>query len=313
MENVKYEVVDNDETEMSFKNELTPTSKIESVDEEAFVKNISTYIQQNNPKLYILTPCYGSMCHINYMVCLIATLELFKKYNFPVQVEFCRNDSLVTRARNNLIARAMNDPKMTHCIFIDSDITWTPLDVIKLIMDDKPLIGGIYPLKKYNWDELMKDDTNPYNTNVIQNWLKKKNESQLKHFITDSNTIQAKLLKYNINYLENVLNIDNNIAKVKHIPTGFMMIQRTMIQQMIVAFPSTKYVDDVGFLQGDENNFAYALFDTGVEGGHFYSEDWMICDRWSKMGGEVYVNVSINLTHSGQEDFKGSFITSLLS
>ena len=30
------------------------------------------------------------------------------KVNITIKVEFCRNDSLITRARNNLIARAMS-------------------------------------------------------------------------------------------------------------------------------------------------------------------------------------------------------------
>ena len=312
-DNVKYEIIDNDSETLTLNNKLDETSTVKAINEVAFSEKIENYIKLNNPKLFILTPCYGGLCHVNYMVCLISTIEFFKRNNFPLQIEFCRNDSLVTRARNNLIARAMNDQAMTHCMFIDSDITWNPVDVMKLILDDKPLIGGIYPLKRYNWDKLLKDDMNPYNTNIIQTWLTKKEQSPLKDFINDQDLIQAKLLRYNINYLDNVLSIDNNIAKVRHVATGFMMIQRDLLEKMAKAFPSTKYVDDVGFLQGSENDYAYALFDTGVEDGHFYSEDWMICDRWTKMGGEIYINVSINLSHTGQEDYKGSFIGSLLA
>ena len=91
-----------------------------------------------------------------------------------------------------------------------------------------------------------------------------------------------------------------------------MMIQRGVIEKMQRAFPSTKYVDDVGFLDGDENRHAFALFDCGVEDGHYYSEDWLFCSRWGKMGGEIYLDVSIDLNHSGTQDFKGSFISSLV-
>ena len=81
------------------------------------------------------------MCYINYMTSLINTLTLFRQLNFPIQVEFCKNDSLISRARNNLIARAMYDKSMTHVIFIDKDITWDPLDVIILILIEKELVG----------------------------------------------------------------------------------------------------------------------------------------------------------------------------
>jgi hypothetical protein len=46
--------------------------------------------------------------------------------------------------------------------------------------------------------------------------------------------------------------------------------------------------------------------------GHYFSEDWMFCERWRKIGGEVFADISIDLTHTGQEDFKGSLIASLI-
>jgi hypothetical protein len=81
---------------------------------------------------------------------------------------------------------------------------------------------------------------------------------------------------------------------------------------MAKAYPSTKYTDDVGFLMPNENKWAYALFDCGVEDDHYYSEDWLFCHRWSKMGGNIYLDVSINLKHSGMEDYNGSFIASVI-
>ena len=97
---------------------------------------INNYVKNNNPKIYILTPCYGGLCYINYVVCLMQTLKVFESYNVKVQVEFCRNDSLVSRARNNLVARAMADPKMTHIFFIDADISWDPIDILKLMVSN---------------------------------------------------------------------------------------------------------------------------------------------------------------------------------
>jgi hypothetical protein len=41
----------------------------------------------------------------------------------------------------------MADPKVTHIMFIDNDITWNPIDILKLIIAKKPIIGGAYPLK----------------------------------------------------------------------------------------------------------------------------------------------------------------------
>ncbi len=276
-------------------------------------KRVIDYVAQHSPKLYILTPCFGSVCFVNYVDCLMKTADVCRKFNIPLCIEFCKNDSLVSRARNNLIARAMSDPLSTHMMFIDNDITWNPYDILKLIVADKPLCGGTYPLKAYNWDRLANPQTREFDGSTQKEWIEKKNAHPLlKDMIDDKQMIQYNMLRYNINYLSNNLEIRGNMTKVRHLATGFMMIQRTTIEKMMKAFPSTKYVDDVGFLRDTENDFAYALFDCAVEDGHYLSEDWLFCKRWSKMGGDIWLDVSINLMHTGIEDYKGCYIASII-
>lgn len=313
-DNVKYEIVDEDKNLYGSPEPLSSNPNINHhhVGATDFEKQIISFFQKNKIKLYILTPCFASLCYVNYVTCLMHTVELFRRFNIQLKIEFCKNDSLVSRARNNLIARAMTDNDATHFLFIDNDITWDPVDILKLLMADKDLVGGVYPLKNYDWERLIKDAANPYNSNIVQSLIKKKNESQLAGIVSDSAMIQHNLLRYNINYLDKYLEISNNLAKVKHLATGFMMIKRKLLLSMMQAFPSTKYTDDVNFLRPQENAMAYALFDCGVEDGHYYSEDWLFCDRWSKMGGDIYVDVSINLTHTGTEDYRGSYVSTII-
>ena len=323
-DNIKFQVVDDEDQKLFGTSQpsasssaatsatSTPSVAHSNTSGSEFEKQIVAFFQKNRVKLYILTPCFASLCYVNYIQCLMMTVELFRRFNIPLIVEFCKNDSLVSRARNNLVAKAMTDKDATHILFIDNDITWDPVDILKLIMADKDIVGGIYPLKNYDWNKLVKDSANPYNSNIVQSLLKKKNESQLVGVISDSAMIQHNLLRYNINYLGQYLEINNNLAKVKHLATGFMMLQRKMLTNMMKAFPSTKYVDDVSFLKPEENDMAYALFDCGVEDGHYYSEDWLFCDRWTKMGGDIYVDVSINLTHTGIEDYRGCYVSTII-
>lgn len=291
---------------------ITPPVLLTKMENNALPFRIQEYLKTHKSKLYILTPCYGSMCHVNYMCALIKTIETFRIFNFPLQVEFCKNDSLVSRARNNLIAKAMFDKETTHIMFIDSDIAWDPMDIFKLILSEKSLVGGIYPMKHYFWDKLVPkpgDKKTP-----VEMMIDRKNEnSYLSNIISDPEMIQYNLLKYNMNYISNHLSITNNLAEVRHLATGFMMIQRTLLETMMKEFPATKYVDDVSFLRDEENRYAYALFDCGVEEGHYFSEDWFFCHRWTKMGGKIYADVSISLVHSGIEDYRGCYISSVIA
>ena len=271
-----------------------------------FEKRVDEYVKTTKPFVCILTPCYGGVACVEYVTSLMNTMNAFQAIGINIKIEFCRNDSLVSRARNNLVAKALNDPKVTHVMFIDNDIIWEPLSIIKLLIADKALIGGVYPLKNYFWNKLTEPD-------IIKNWVDAKNGSILKDALSDEGLIQNKLLHYNLNLLPEGLQISNNIGRVRHIATGFMMIQRGTLEKMFQAFPSTKYTDDISFLRPEENKFAYALFDCGVEDDHYYSEDWMFCSRWSKMGGEIWVDISINLTHIGIERYTGSYMSQLVN
>jgi len=265
---------------------------------------IRQYIQKNRPSIVLLTPCYGGTCLVSYVHSLIQTVDIMRKYEVPFSIEFCKNDSLVSRARNNLIAKAMSNTSSTHIMFIDSDITWNPMDVLKLMADDKPIIGGIYPLKHYNWNKLL--------INPVSSMLTKKRGGELNHIISDEEYIRHQLVNYNLNLLGPKLTIENNVTQVKHLATGFMMIQRHVLETMYKAFPSTKYRDDVGFLTEAENEYAYALFDCGVEEGHYLSEDWLFCNRWKNMGGDIWADISIRLNHTGLEEYTGFLLSTLL-
>jgi len=297
--------------------QMNPEKITTIITEDNLEMKIQNYVAKHNPKIYILTPSYGGTVYVNYLCSLMKTVELFNKMNIQFQIEFCKNDSLISRARNNLIAKAMTTRDTTHIMFIDSDIAWEPIDIVKLLMSEKELVGGVYPLKHYYWEKLVPSSQanikSEKTQTPVEKWLDKHHKNQHLHStVSESEMIQQNLLKYNINYLSNYLSIHHNLTEVKHLATGFMLIQRSVIERMIEAYPEKKYVDDVSFLQGDENDYAYALFDCGVEDGHYYSEDWMFCHRWKNLGGSIFVDVSIRLTHTGVEDYKGSFISTIL-
>lgn len=277
-------------------------------------ETIDSYLEKNElPCLYILTPCYGGMCYTSYTRSLMSTVEKLKQYNIDVHIEFCNNDSLVSRARNNLIAKAMSNPRTTHIMFIDADITWNAEEIIKLLITDKDLCGGVYPMKKYNWDRMLKPVPDEKKGSILSQWIENKDNTVFKDIVDDKTFIQHKLLSYNLNYTSNKITINDNMAEVRHIATGFMLIKRTVIEQMAKAFPYTKYTDDIGFLKKTENEFAYALFDCGVENDHYLSEDWMFCERWRKLGGSIYVDVTINLIHTGIEQYNGCYLANIMT
>ena len=230
-------------------------------------------------KLFICTPTYGYTCDIRYLTCLLETKDFLISNGIEVELSFIGYESLIPRARNTFVARFLANPENTHLLFIDGDITWKKEDVLKLILRDKDLIGGLYPQKKYNWNIL----------NDVNN-----NESY-------------KLLNYNINLLnDNSRKVVNGLLKVKHIATGFMMIRRNVLLNMIKKFPEMKYKDDGNFCENEQQkNFLYAFFNCAIVNDHYLSEDYYFCHLWAKLNGDIYADFSINLSHIGSEVYSG--------
>lgn len=253
--------------------------------------------------LYILTPCYGGVVHVNYTCSLLKTIELCERVGIKVVTEFTKNESLVQRARNHLIAKAMHNSNTTHIIFIDSDITWSPKDIINLILHDKEIVGGIYPFKTFYFDKL--------NDEKEMEKLKQKYTNKVHQTISFPEFLKQNLLKFNLNFAAGQQRIQNNLLPIRHLATGFMMLQRSGIEKMMEHYAHTKYECDTGQLKGDENKFCYALFDCFIKDGHYYSEDWGFCDRWKNIGGEIYADITVTLGHSGVTDYYGRVLSTL--
>ena len=258
--------------------------------------------QERKPKVWILTPCYNSQVYVSYVADVMKTRDVLERAGITVVIEFCRNDSLVPRARNNLLARSMSDPDMTHALFIDADIHWSPMGVLQLLLADKPIVGGAYPQKRYNWSEL----------GAVPDLLARHQASLASSATTPAEYVRHNLVRYNVNYASTTMDVVDSLIEVRHAPTGFLLLKRASVEALQRAMPAAKYVDDVGYLSEAEQAHAYALFDCGVVDGHYYSEDWMLCHRWTQLcGGKVYVHICVPLTHTGVEDYAGFVLSSL--
>ena len=54
--------------------------------------------------LLIATPCYGKVVGEGYLQSLLSSIDLLRQNNHQVKVYTLGNESLITRARNNIVA-----------------------------------------------------------------------------------------------------------------------------------------------------------------------------------------------------------------
>lgn len=310
LEDIYNELFDSDPTTATDPADSADPAGADKLD---LAKMVAAFVSAHRPKLMILTPTYGFSCNVDFVISLMNTLQLLQKFEVDVVVEFCKNDSLISRARNNLIAKALahhlqptaSPPApVTHVLFIDGDIVWNPWDVLKLLISGKELVGGIYPKKKYNFEKMLLPD--------FPRCLLDKKKGSFLNDMDDLTFLKCKLVDCNLNYLSEKIEIKNNLCEVRHIATGFMMIQCSLLEDLKQRFPEMKYEDDCGFLNEAEQTQAYAFFNTEVVDRHFLSEDWYFCELVRKAGKPVFADISINLCHVGHEYFNGSILASLI-
>jgi hypothetical protein len=76
--------------------------------------------------LHIGIPCYGGMVSEPTMTSFLRFTLLAGQAGLNWSLDTMVNESLVTRSRNNLMAKMMTNPEATHFMFIDADIASNP-------------------------------------------------------------------------------------------------------------------------------------------------------------------------------------------
>ena len=99
--------------------------------------------------LHIAMPCFAGQVSEATMSSMFKFILAAQDLKLNWSFDSISNESLVTRARNNLSAKMMYNQNATHCMFIDADIRFEPLSIFQMIAADKDVIGGLYPKKGY--------------------------------------------------------------------------------------------------------------------------------------------------------------------
>ena len=247
-------------------------------------------------KFFIATPCYGGQLNEPYFRSVIKMMTFFNGHQIPLAFGTIANESLVTRARNVLVAYFLASD-YTHLMFIDADIEFQTEDILKLYAHKKDVVVGAYPKKGVAWDKIRANLIDPANKD------RELSDRDMASFGSD----YAINFKF-VNKETKTIGVENGLIKLHDAGTGFMMISREAILKMVKAYPELKYNNDVNISNADLKDHFYALFDTMIDpvDRRYLSEDYTFCRRWQELGGDVWLDPSISLNHYGHFCFQGN-------
>lgn len=169
-------------------------------------------------------------------------------------------ESLISRARQNTLVSYMErgcDWLMT----VDDDIELPEDAIVKLVQDDRDIVGGVYRLKDKN------------DAQTATRWL------------PDQKDLPGVLKR-------------GELVKVIYVSTGCMMVKRAVFEVMIAAYPDLQYDQNgtnklahalyMPFIYTHENGFR-----------EYLSEDWAFCQRAKDVGFDIWCDTSIKCAHWG--------------
>ena len=287
--------------------------------------------------LMVCTPMYGGQCAGMFTKSCNDLSALCMHYKIPLKFYYLFNESLVTRARNYCCDEFMRSDS-THMIFIDSDISFNPNDVITMLamMDHEDednkydILCAPYPKKCISWEKIKQ---------AVDMGAADDDPNVLENFVGD--------------YVFNPANGKNTIKldkpqEVLEGGTGFMMIRREVFEKFQEQYPQMLYKPDhVRTKEFDGSREIMAYFDAliddksqnlvpeitafydnnpnptkeevieflankreGIEretySNRYLSEDYMFCQWVRNMGMSVWLCPWMKLQHVGSYIFGGS-------
>jgi len=231
-------------------------------------------------KVILATPMYGGMATSGYIMSIMQLQDMMRYYGINFNFVFLTSESLITRGRNILCKRFLEMPDATHLLFIDADIEFQYMDVIRMLAADKDIIGCPYACKTIMWNKIAECAQSGERDPEV---LKRAGTQLVYNNMADPS--------------EN----ENKIKEVLEIGTGLMLIKRCVLEHMISADPDnfllTDYPADMS--KSDEERKYHCFFDTLKEDHRYLSEDYMFCKKWRSMGGKIYMLTDAQTKHWG--------------
>ena len=236
-------------------------------------------------KILIGTPCYNGWVTTDYMVSMLGLQNELNRHGIGMSIEMPGSVSLIPIARNYIVSKLLQNKDLTHLLFVDADIGFEPSLVPRYLAANKDIVAGIYPLKHLDLPAVQR--------------------------VPAGESIAA-TLHYAVSVCEGEQPTSDGFVRADYAATGFMLIQRHVLEQMAARYHDLKYQRSVA-LQSSEaptgSDHLYALFDTSIDRdkSQYLPEDYTFCKRWRAMGGEIWVDVFSKFTHVGSFAYQGDF------
>lgn len=238
--------------------------------------------------LLIATPVAGGIVAHDYMHGMNALRARLESLGWGMDF-VSQPDGLVTRSRNAFASLALRSSKATHLLMIDADVLVDPAGIERLVRAGHDVSGCSVPLRNMNWDRVA--------------------EYLADHPGATAEQLRAVATDYAV-WFEPDQQVVDGFVPVRAIGSAVMLISRNALQR--VANSDLVQYAERGMHTADRHESGWTFFDPFVDHeGNYLSEDYAFCDRWRRLGGQVWADLRTTTKHVGPVAILGDIAASL--
>jgi len=245
------------------------------------------------PRVYVSTPSLDGNMSWGYTKSVLDIQRACAKFGMKFGWRVVWGMSILPLARNKIVSQFM-ESNYDYLVMIDGDIEVNSQDILGAVLSGKEFVA--IPCSKRAMDPArLRDFTIAAGPDVPPEYL-------TSYFCAPNFTV-------NENASEDLdqAATDLNLVRAEKVGTGCIVVHRSVFQKFQDGFPGRVYLEPDGMgeqalkkapLQMFEY-FRYSLDDEG----YFIGEDFMFCNDWKSLGGEIWLKVDAITRHYGMTHF----------
>lgn len=232
---------------------------------------MTDYPDLSHMSLLISSPSMDGTWQDSYVDSLNKTRTLLEKCKVKFDWHRALYSADVALTRAKLFADFHKNSDYDRTLFIDADMGWDPVDIIRMLQLNRQFLCAAGPKKKY-----------PI-------------EFAFNMWGVDGRPVPM------------TQEVNTNVATVPHVGGAFVMITKEVAARMVSSYPELEYDVSPGVVE--YALFDPIILDSKIR--RRLSEDYAFCHRWRKIGGKVEMLTDVRLSHTGSHTFSGSVEESL--
>src|SRR5882672_8315762 len=230
-------------------------------------------------KVALATPFYMQQENSHFGQSMLHTCHMLTLAGIPWELIRIEGDSYVDRAKNTIVANFL-ETDCTDLIMIDSDESWHPNAISRLLQHPEEIVAGAYPFKN-RWNQFAGTPLEEIKDGVLQysGWRE--------------------------------LSDGACLLEAYSVAGGFLRIKRSALEKFADAYPQDVYIDDYAW-PGRPGRTYTAFFECARHNYFRLGEDSEFSRKMRAAGIKLWIDPNITIRHHGMHSWEGNLHEHLL-